>query len=70
MNISYPSSHLPRDTRDNAAGPGSAGAPDAGSKSRPRVWAAYVGFFVAVFASMAAAATVAGSDIPLMVVGL
>jgi hypothetical protein len=37
---------------------------------KSRVWAAYIGFFVAVFASMAAAATVASSDLPLIVVGL
>jgi hypothetical protein len=36
---------------------------------RPRV-AAYVAFFVTVFASMAAAAALATHDIPLMVVGL
>ncbi|CAN7606234.1 hypothetical protein [Polaromonas sp. LjRoot131] len=36
---------------------------------RPRA-AAYIAFFVTVFASMAAAAALATHDIPLMVVGL
>lgn len=36
---------------------------------RPRA-AAYIAFFITVFASMAAAATLATHDIPLMLVGL
>jgi hypothetical protein len=36
---------------------------------RPRV-AAYIAFFITVFASMAAAAALATHDVPLMVVGL
>ncbi|SFU88673.1 hypothetical protein SAMN05216350_107108 [Polaromonas sp. YR568] len=36
---------------------------------RPRA-AAYIAFFITVFASMAAAAALATHDIPLMVVGL
>lgn len=39
-------------------------------RSPARRWAAYIAFFMAVFASMAAAAAVAGSDLPLIVVGL
>jgi hypothetical protein len=39
------------------------------SLRRPRA-AAYIAFFITVFASMAAAAALATHDIPLMVVGL
>ncbi|RYX95220.1 MAG: hypothetical protein EOO28_12470 [Comamonadaceae bacterium] len=43
---------------------------DSGPRSHRRAWAAGIAFFTTVFASMAAAATVASSDFPLMIVGL
>ncbi|MDO9403876.1 MAG: hypothetical protein Q7T87_07600 [Polaromonas sp.] len=59
----------PADTRFETASPTdqqNAG----GQRSHRRAWAAGIAFFTTVFASMAAAATVASSDFPLMIVGL
>lgn len=65
-------SRQPADTDSQLAalGTGDAGDAATASNGHRRAWAAGLVFFTTVFASMAAAATVAGSDLPLMIAGV